>query len=124
MKHPETIKQIVMSNQGTDCFLDLLITAADTMEKTEDQKRLTDYLKERKEINDIAPGTAGFDIVEMPWNKETALNDARFLLTVTEAAESEAIFAMLTYEADRDIVLPWLQTFAKLIRELMTRFAQ
>ncbi len=31
---------IVMSNQGTDCFLDLLITAADVFEKTEHQEKL------------------------------------------------------------------------------------
>jgi hypothetical protein len=57
---------IVMSNQGTDCFLDLLITAADTFEKTEHQEKLLSFLKDQKDINDIAPGTAGFDITEMP----------------------------------------------------------
>ncbi len=50
---------IVMSNQGTDCFLDFLITAADVFEKTEHQKILISFLKDQKDINDIAPGTAG-----------------------------------------------------------------
>ena len=31
---------IVLSNQGTDCFLDLLIFASDPMEKTDHQKEL------------------------------------------------------------------------------------
>lgn len=39
---------IVMSNQGTDCFLDLLITAAVDFEKTEQQKNLISFLKNQK----------------------------------------------------------------------------
>ena len=70
---------IVMSNQGTDCFLDLLITAADTFEKTEHQEKLLSFLKDQKDINDVAPGTAGFDITEMPWRDETLADDAGFL---------------------------------------------
>ena len=50
---------IVMSNQGRDCFLVFLITAADVFEKTEHQKILISFLKDQKDINDIAPGTAG-----------------------------------------------------------------
>ena len=49
---------LVMSNQGTDCFLDLLICAADTLEKLVDQEELISFLKDRKDINDFAPGTA------------------------------------------------------------------
>ena len=41
---------IVMSNQGMDCFLDLLITAADVFEKTEHQKKLISFLKDQKGI--------------------------------------------------------------------------
>ena len=55
---------IVMSNQGTDCFLDLLIAAADDFEKTEQQKELISFLKDQKDINTAAPGTAGFDLDE------------------------------------------------------------
>ena len=32
---------LVMSNQGTDCFLELLLTAADDLEISEHQKELT-----------------------------------------------------------------------------------
>ena len=61
---------IVMSNQGTDCFLDFLITAAVDFEKTEQQKNLISFLKNQKDINAVAreqlaliwmncPGTPG-----------------------------------------------------------------
>lgn len=80
---------IVMSNQGTDCFLALLIIAADGFETTEQQEELISFLKDRKAINMIAPGTAGFDLDEMPWQDETWKDDTDFLLCVTTEAQSE-----------------------------------
>lgn len=112
---------IVMSNQGTDCFLDLLIMAADGFEKTVQQEELISFLKDQKEINDNAPGTAGFDLDEMPWQDETLEDDAGFLLRVTSEAQSESIFAKLPYEADRNIVIPWLKQFACLTEHMKSR---
>jgi hypothetical protein len=109
---------IVMSNQGTDCFLDLLITAADTFEKTEHQEKLLSFLKDQKDINDIAPGTAGFDITEMPWRDETLADDAGFLLLVIAEAQNENVLTKLPYDADRDIVIPWIKQFAGLVEHM------
>ena len=55
-------EKISMSNQGTDCFLELLLIAADTFEKTAQQEKLIAFLKEQKDINTISPGTVSFDI--------------------------------------------------------------
>ena len=109
---------IVMSNQGTDSFLDLLIAAGDTCERTEHQEELLFFLQNQKDINDIAPGTAGFDITEMPWKNETLADDAEFLLRVIEEAQSESIFTKLPYDADRDIVIPWIKQFAGLVEHM------
>ena len=109
---------IVMSNQGTNCFLDLLIMAADSFEKTERQEELISFLKDQKEINDRAPGTAGFDLDEMHWQDETLKTDAGFLLRVTAEAQNDSVFAKLPYEADRDIVIPWLEQFAGFIEHM------
>ena len=106
---------IVMSNQGTDSFLDLLITAADTFEKTEHQEELLSFLRDQKEINDIAPGTAGFDLTEMPWRVGTLAEDADFLLRVTAEAQNERVLTKLPYDADRDIVIPRIKQFARLV---------
>ena len=45
------------SNPQMDCFLDLLITAADVFEKTEHQKKLISFLKDQKGISCIRMGT-------------------------------------------------------------------
>ena len=109
---------IVMSNQGTDCFLDLLIIAADGLEKTEHQKELISFLKDQKEINEISPGSAGFDLDEMPWQAVTLKNDAEFLLRAAAAAQSESTFKQLPYEVNADIMCPWLKQFAVLVKHL------
>ena len=113
-------KRLVMSNQGTDCFLDLLICAADTLELTPNQEELVSFLKNQKEMNSNAPGTAGFDLTELPWHSETMAEDLWFLMRLTEAAKSEEVLKRLPYEANRKIVLPWLGRFA----EIMNRFLQ
>ena len=50
-------KSLSMSNQGTDCFLELLLLSAADMDMTPNQRALIDYLKERRKINQNAPGT-------------------------------------------------------------------
>ncbi|MCR4632771.1 MAG: GNAT family N-acetyltransferase [Erysipelotrichaceae bacterium] len=112
---------IVMSNQGTDCFLDLLIVAADSFEKSDHQKELISFLRDRKNINDIAPGTAGFDLDEIPWQPSTLKEDAKFLARVTEEAQRESTFRKLPYEADTAIVIPWLEHFGSLISQMATK---
>ena len=57
----------------------------------EQQEELISFLKDRKAINMIAPGTAGFDLDEMPWQDD---------------------------EVNKEIVIPWLKQFAKLIRQM------
>ena len=55
---------LVMSNQGTNRFLDLLICAAEGLKKTESQGNLISFLKDQRDINDIAPGTAPCNVEE------------------------------------------------------------
>ena len=38
------------------------------------------FLKDQKDINAVAPGTAGFDLNEMPWEEGTLKEDLGFLL--------------------------------------------
>ncbi len=109
---------IVMSNQGMNCFLDLLITAADIFEKTEHQKKLISFLKDQKDINDIAPGTAGFDLDDMPWYAGTLKDDAEFLLQVAAEAQNERTLRKLPYDVVTDIVFPWLKQFMGFVKHM------
>ncbi|MBR0385534.1 MAG: GNAT family N-acetyltransferase [Erysipelotrichaceae bacterium] len=109
---------LVMSNQGTDCFLDLLISAAENTEQTGSQKELISFLQDQKTINEVAPGTAGFDVTEMPWITETIKEDAEYIINVITEAEKDSTFDRLPYEANKNTVIPWLKQFAGMIEQL------
>ena len=79
-------ERISMSNQGTDCFLELLELAAAENNMTNNQRKLIVFLKERREENLSAPGTASFDVDEMPWSKDTLSEDVVFMMKVIEKA--------------------------------------
>lgn len=115
---PDT-EWLVMSNQGTDCFLDLLICAAETMEQTAHQSELITFLKDQKEINENAPGTADFDLAEMPWHSETLTEDVHFLIRAAKRAQSDEVCSQLPYEISRNIVMPWLSQFAGMAEHIL-----
>ena len=108
---------LTMSNQGTDCFLELLLLAASALEQTPAQRGLVAFLEERREVNRIAPGTADFDLEAMPWEKDSIREDALFLLRVTEAAERRSGWEKLGYTPEEQIVFPWLDRFAEMVRK-------
>jgi hypothetical protein len=87
---------------------------------TPNQEELVSFLKNQKEMNSIAPGTAGFDLTELPWHSETMAEDLWFLMRLTEAAKSKEVLKRLPYEANRKIVLPWLGRFAEMVNQFLS----
>lgn len=109
---------LVMSNQGTDCFLELLLSAADNLEITEHQKELISFLDDQRSVNNVSPGTAGFDIVDMPWDEKCLIEDIEYLNQVVEVAQTEAVITRLPYEINNEIVLPWLEQFGSMVEQM------
>ena len=110
--------RISMSNQGTDCFLELLELAAAENNMTNNQRKLIVFLKERREENLSAPGTASFDVDEMPWSKDTLSEDVVFMMKVIEKAKTVEVTGKLDYRPDLRIVSPWLDQFSSMIWKL------
>ena len=111
-------KRLTMSNQGTDCFLELLIQSASDVDMTASQKELINYLIERKNVNEIAPGTASFDIDEMPWNLCSLHEDVSYMLGIIEAAKDPDFWKQLDYVPNGQIIIPWLERFAEMIKKM------
>ena len=111
-------ERISMSNQGTDCFLELLELAAAENNMTTNQRKLIVFLKERREENLTAPGTASFDVDEMPWSKDTLSEDVVFMMKVIEKAKTVEVAGKLDYRPDLRIVSPWLDQFSSMIWKL------
>ena len=110
-----------MSNLGTDCFFELLVNVSDGMEMTNDQKLLIEFIANQKEINNVAAGTAGFEIEEdMPWGKRTLQEDKQFMLKLIEKAKDPESWKNLDYIPNADIVVPWLDKFADMIKKVKT----
>ena len=111
-------EKISMSNQGTDCFLELLEMAAAEEEMTDSQRKLIGFLKDRREENLAAPGTASFDIDEMPWDKDTLSEDIVFMMQIIKKAKTVETAEKLDYRPDLRIVYPWLNQFSMMIWKL------
>ncbi len=111
-------EKISMSNQGTDCFLELLEMAAAEEEMTDSQRKLIGFLKDRREENLAAPGTASFDVDEMPWDKDTLSEDIVFMMQIIKKAKTVETAEKLDYRPDLRIVSPWLNQFSMMIWKL------
>ena len=111
-------ERISMSNQGTDCFLELLELAAAENNMTDNQRKLIGFLQDRRAENLAAPGTASFDIDEMPWNKDTLSEDVVFMMKIIEKAKTAEAAEKLDFRPDLRIVSPWLDQFSSMIWKL------
>lgn len=111
-------EKISMSNQGTDCFLELLEMAAAEEEMTDSQRKLIGFLKDRREENLAAPGTASFDVDEMPWDKDALSEDIVFMMQIIKKAKTVETAEKLDYRPDLRIVYPWLNQFSMMIWKL------
>ena len=111
-------ESVSMSNQGTDCFLELLEMAAAESDMTDSQRKLVGFLKDRREENLVAPGTASFDIDEMPWDKDTLSEDVAFMMKIVDKAKTVEVARKLDYRPDLSIVNPWFDQFSKMIWKL------
>jgi len=111
-------EKISMSNQGTDCFLELLEMAAAEEEMTDSQRKLIGFLKDRREENLAAPGTASFHVDEMPWDKDALSEDIVFMMQIIKKAKTVETAEKLDYRPDLRIVSPWLDQFSMMIWKL------
>lgn len=107
---------IRMSNGATDVFINVLAISGSALAETEQEKRLIVWLSEKDQK--VGRGTVGFDIVEMPWQKETFAGDKAFLLRVIEAAENKLDWEKLDYTPNPDYILHNLYKFRKLMEKM------
>ncbi|MDE5597924.1 MAG: hypothetical protein K2J04_08830 [Lachnospiraceae bacterium] len=107
---------LVMSNGGTDVFINILALSGAVIARTESEKRLMVYLSEKDQI--VGRGCVGFDIVEMPWDKETFEEDKKFIIKVVNGARNRIDWEQLDYSPNEEIVLRYLDTFENLINRM------
>lgn len=107
---------LVMSNGGTDVFINILALSGSVIAQTESEKRLMVYLSEKDQI--IGRGCVGFDVVDMPWDKETFKEDKMFILQVIHGARNKIGWEKLDYSPNEELALNYLDTFENLINRM------
>lgn len=112
---PQT-DDLVLSNGGTDVFLNVLALSGAALARTESEKRLIVYLSERDQT--AGRGCAGFAVTEMPWDRESFPADRRFMLRVIAGAQRRTGWERLDYRPDAAFVSRSLNAFACLIRRM------
>ena len=74
------------------------------------------YLSEKDQI--IGRGCVGFDIIEMPWDKETFEEDKKFIIQLINGARNKAGWERLDYSPNEELVSYYLDTFENLIKRM------
>ena len=106
-------ESLIMSNGGTDAFLNVLLISGSPLAKTINQKRFLVWLAEKDQI--ISRGTSDFDIIDMPWNIDTFEEDKAFLLSVIKAALEHKNWELLDYSPNSEIIDCYLEQFKALV---------
>ena len=105
-----------MSNSGTDVFINILALSGSALARTESEKRLVVYLSEKDQTT--GRGCVGFDIIDMPWDKETFAKDKEFVIRIIDRARNGADWKSLDYSPDRKIISYYLDIFEGLINRM------
>lgn len=113
----ETPEYIQMSNGLTDVFINVLVLSGSKMAQTVDEKRLIVWLAERDQSR-IGGGAVGFDIPDMPWNRQTFAENRAFLLEVIASARNRIGWEVLEYAPNEEMLFPRLDQFARLVSQM------
>lgn len=106
-----------MSNGGTNVFINVISLSGSELAETDSEKRLIVYLSEKDQMI-LGYGTVDFDIVDMPWNKDTFIEDKNFMLRVIQGARDKIGWEKLEYRPNEEFVLFYLEGFEKLINRM------
>ncbi len=110
-----------MSNGLTDVLIDYLLISGSELADSESEKRMIAFLSEKQQWI-IGIGTVGFEIIEMPWHRESFETDKLFLLTVIEYAREltlqESVWDKLGYAPNKENIDYALNGFNALINRM------
>ena len=114
----ESLKDALsLSNITTAKFINVLCLSGGRLAKTESQKRMMVFLAEKNQSL-CGIGTVGFNIVNMPWDRESFDEDKAFILDVIRGAKDKLGWETLDFQPNEEIVFEALDVFEKLIHRM------
>ena len=115
---PESVKDALsLSNISTAKFINVLCLSGGRLAATQSQKRMMVFLGEKNQTF-CGIGTVGFDIVDMPWDRDSFDEDKAFLLAVIEGARNKLGWETLDFKPNEEVVIDALNVFEKLVQRM------
>ena len=106
-----------MSNGTTSAFIDLMALAAGVLAGNDGERLLAVCIAEEDQsVRGI--GTVGFELSELPWDKDRFEKQRSFMLRVTEAAASGLGSECLGYVPDLGFLKPCFDKFALMLEKM------
>ncbi len=82
---PRTGADIYLSNMGTAALLVMLVLSGTAIARTKGEKNLVVFLAERDQTY-RGLGVVGFNLNEMPWDRDAFEDQVRFMIRVVDGA--------------------------------------
>lgn len=109
--------KLSMTNRGTAMFINIICLSGGRLAETDTQKRMMVFLAEQNQ-DAVGSGTVGFDIDEMPWDREHFAEDKAFMLRVIEGARQRLGWETLDYTPNAEFAMSYLDDFQVLIERM------
>jgi hypothetical protein len=103
-----------MSNGGMAVFLSVIVLSGSRIAIEKKEKEMIQWFSEQDDTI-RGRGCNGFDICDMPWEKENFEKERAFLLKVIAGAKEKLGWNTLSYEPNEDIIFGYLEKFKTLL---------
>ena len=104
-----------MSNSGTDIFMDLLSLTSKHL--SEHDNHLVQWILHTHDAR-IGDGFSGFDIGEMPWNKDNLYEEKEYLISIVTKMKNKLYWLNLGYEPNEEILTGSIERFVYLLSKM------
>lgn len=112
------LEDVDMSNGLTSVFIRVLSLAMSSLASNDRERRLAVWLASRDQaVHGL--GVVGFDLVDMPWSRDTFSQDHSFLLSAVRAARNRHEWSRLDFEPRIDGILESLAEFEVLVQAFL-----
>jgi len=117
LKGIPTSEWLSMSNGATDVFIDILKLCHQSLPSNRPSHSLTAWMIKQHEFR-IGDGFSGFDIADMPWNKNNFGNQHECLLSVVDTMRDKSMWSKLDYEPNEEILFRCISEFRNLLERM------
>lgn len=113
-KYRNVVEELAMSNAGMAVFLSVIVLSGSRLAIEKKEKELVQWFSERDDTV-RGRGCNGFDMSEIPWEKDTFEKEREFLLRVANGAKVRLGWEVLNYQPKEEFVFGYLEKFTTLL---------